>query len=343
MTAMQGVSGWVETRPDVIKRLWSVGAGEQISRMVVGALRDCGQLSGASDVKADVYVCRVLGRAVCGEQTTPEIALQLARRLYPSDPWQLDGPVWNVGKNHCHANNPDCSPCYLAPHCAYALKAHVQSASTSNNERAKKMEDDELIRLVSESEEISNRLIQLRERKAEHDSVLAKLDERHGEIVDHIHDLTKRLNRVSKELRSVASERIERTGEHRHLAAEIKETAKQSRAVRRRIQDCVGRDVCPKCGSTEIATVSYGYPVQEPDDDLFEPDYVMGGCHINLDETVCCLDCGKHFLGNFDKWQRAQVGSKQTGNGVGGWSRGRFPICCQAAESRRELGVLDPL
>jgi endonuclease III len=128
---------WMGKDPsDVIKRLWSVGAGEQISRMIVGALRDCGQLSGASDVKADVYVCRVLGRAVCGDQTTPEIALQLARGLCPSDPWQLDWPVWNVGKTHCHANNPDCSLCYLAPHCAYALKAHSQSASTSNNERA---------------------------------------------------------------------------------------------------------------------------------------------------------------------------------------------------------------
>jgi endonuclease III len=118
---------------DVVERLWSVGAGEEISRMIAGALRDCGQISGVGDVKADVHVCRVLGRAVYGDQTDSEAALQLARQLYPSDPWQLDWPIWELGRTHCHVENPSCSQCYLAPHCAYALRALPRSAVASDN------------------------------------------------------------------------------------------------------------------------------------------------------------------------------------------------------------------
>jgi endonuclease III len=109
--------------PAALEMLWGLGAGDQISRMVVGALRDCGQLTGAtSDVKGDVYVCRVLGRAVLGETTDPETAVRLARRLHPDDPWQLDAQLWYIGKSCCHAGDPNCSQCYLAPHCAYALR-----------------------------------------------------------------------------------------------------------------------------------------------------------------------------------------------------------------------------
>jgi len=103
--------------------LWDLGAGDQISRMVVGALRDCGQLTGTvSDVKGDVYVCRVLGRAVLGETTDPETGVRLAKQLHPADPWQLDAQLWDVGKSYCHTHNPSCSQCYLAPDCAYALR-----------------------------------------------------------------------------------------------------------------------------------------------------------------------------------------------------------------------------
>jgi endonuclease-3 len=106
---------------DVFRRLSDLGSGEQLSRMIVGALRDCGQITGASDVKADVHVCRVLGRAVTGDPTDAETAVQLARQLHLADPWQLDWPLWNVGKSYCHPLNQDCPQCYLAPHCAHAL------------------------------------------------------------------------------------------------------------------------------------------------------------------------------------------------------------------------------
>jgi hypothetical protein len=71
-----------------LQTLWNIGAGEQISRMLVGALRDCGEiLAAASDVKGDVYVRRVLGRALLGQETDAEAAVQLAARLHPDDTW----------------------------------------------------------------------------------------------------------------------------------------------------------------------------------------------------------------------------------------------------------------
>ena len=88
----------------------------------MGALLDCGQIKGTGDVKADVHVCRVLGRAVNGDPADAETAGKLAQELNPMDPWQLDWPLWNLGKSHCHARTQDCARCYLAPHCSAALK-----------------------------------------------------------------------------------------------------------------------------------------------------------------------------------------------------------------------------
>ena len=114
---------------EVVERLLQIGAGEQISRMIVGALRDCGQVHGASDVKADVYVCRVLGRAVLGNTTDTTTAAKLARQLHPADPWQIDWSLWNVGKAFCAASQPTCTQCYLSAHCAFALRIPVAEVS----------------------------------------------------------------------------------------------------------------------------------------------------------------------------------------------------------------------
>ena len=110
-----------QSSAEVLERLLAIGAGEQISRMIVGALRDCAQISGSSDVKGDVYVRRVLGRAFIGRITDAETAVGLARKLYSRDPWQLDWPIWSLGKSCCHANQPACAQCYLVNDCEYAM------------------------------------------------------------------------------------------------------------------------------------------------------------------------------------------------------------------------------
>jgi endonuclease III len=116
---------------EVLKRLLALGAGKQISRMIVGALRDCGQIQGASDVKADVYVCRVLGRAVTGKVIDANTAADLARQLHSADPWQLDWPLWNVGRFYCHADHPNCLRCDLVSVCAYALDLPATEPSST--------------------------------------------------------------------------------------------------------------------------------------------------------------------------------------------------------------------
>jgi endonuclease III len=107
---------------EALVHLWALGAGDQISRMIVGALRDCGQIKGGTgDVKADVHLRRVLGRAVYGEEISGADAakvIQLTRNLN-ADPWQLDLPLRNVGKSYCRPTSPNCPSCYLRPHCVY--------------------------------------------------------------------------------------------------------------------------------------------------------------------------------------------------------------------------------
>jgi len=165
---------------------------------------------------------------------------------------------------------------------------------------------EEVIRLVQQGWELGERLNSLRGQKAEHESALTKLDVQHWEIAQRIEDITQALYHATNELRSVMEERTGRNGELHNLAKDIKEAAKQLQRLKRTIQNSVGRDVCPVCGSVNICEITYGVMVREPDADLFEPDYVNGGCCVNFDETVCCLDCGKHFLGNFEKWTRAK-------------------------------------
>ncbi len=107
---------------EVLCRLLEIGAGNQISRMIVGALRDCGQITGSGNVKADSHIWRVLGRVFSGSPINGEAATERARQLYPNDPWRLDWPLWTVGNSLCTSNGPKCPSCYLSPQCSYAFE-----------------------------------------------------------------------------------------------------------------------------------------------------------------------------------------------------------------------------
>jgi hypothetical protein len=110
---------WRGQKADTVKcRFLEIGLGEQISRMAVGALRDTGHVAGWADLKADLHVCRVLGRLLSGKALTPGEATEAARRISPQNPWRLDAFLYMHGKRICGAA-PDCARCSLRSCCDY--------------------------------------------------------------------------------------------------------------------------------------------------------------------------------------------------------------------------------
>jgi hypothetical protein len=106
----------------VLARLMKMRVGPQISPMVVGALCDTDQIQGIGDVKVDIHVRRVLGRALRGYEFTPSeapIVLETTRHMWPENPWLLDEPLYSLGKGVCYAANPACSDCYLHRECTF--------------------------------------------------------------------------------------------------------------------------------------------------------------------------------------------------------------------------------
>lgn len=167
----------------------------------------------------------------------------------------------------------------------------------------KTLTDDELTSFASEAREFAERLAEMRDWKLEHESALTKLDETQLEIVHRIREITEQLNHATDELRNLTHERTDRTDALRHLANQISDSAYQWRNLRRTIQNSVGRDVCPQCGSTNIAPIVYGMPIPDSDKTDSENDepVVEGGCIVDYEETVCCLGCGKRYLGDYVK------------------------------------------
>lgn len=110
------------TTAEAAARLDRLGVGPNLSRMTAGALFDVGITKGSSDVKADVHVCRVLGRVVTGQSLPPDEAVNIARMAYPANPWLLDSILFEAGKLHCRPVAPVCGRCVFHPVCAYVRK-----------------------------------------------------------------------------------------------------------------------------------------------------------------------------------------------------------------------------
>jgi endonuclease III len=111
---------WADRSPEnTLGRLLELGLGPQLSRMTVGALLDEEQVDGAGDVKPDIHLKRVLGRALEGHEFTEVEVIHATRVMRPTDRWPLDWPTWHIGRNWCHKNGPDCAECPIQSVCAY--------------------------------------------------------------------------------------------------------------------------------------------------------------------------------------------------------------------------------
>lgn len=110
----------------VLDRLEELRVGEQISRMVVGALIYEKQIKGIGDIPVNLHVRRVLGRVVRGEGYTlaeKNIVIEKTTEMYKKNPWKLDKALYELGKGRrkaiCKASDPSCAVCYLKIKCQY--------------------------------------------------------------------------------------------------------------------------------------------------------------------------------------------------------------------------------
>ena len=109
---------WENQAPtEIQRRLEAMRVGEQISRMIVGALYDTRQISGAGDLKADIHVRKVLGRVFYGKDIPADKALRIANEMIPGQSWMIDAPLYLLGQSICKRTDPDCTRCYLLDEC----------------------------------------------------------------------------------------------------------------------------------------------------------------------------------------------------------------------------------
>lgn len=109
---------WRGKSPEEVKaRFLEMGLGPQLTRMAVGALIDTRHLRGTGDVKADLNVCRVLGRLLLGRPFTPTEATRATRAMNQRNPWRLDAALFQLGRTVCRAK-PLCRQYSLVDDCA---------------------------------------------------------------------------------------------------------------------------------------------------------------------------------------------------------------------------------
>lgn len=63
------------------------------------------------DIKPDVHTMRVLYRLGVSDDIAEHAAISAARELNPDYPGAIDGPLWTIGREYCHSQNPACAKC----------------------------------------------------------------------------------------------------------------------------------------------------------------------------------------------------------------------------------------
>jgi endonuclease III len=98
------------------------GSGIKISTMAVNILArqfripfsDCYSI----DISPDVHVVRVMKRmGFVPFDASNEMIIYKARELNPEFPGVIDFSCWEIGKNWCRPNNPDCNECIIKDEC----------------------------------------------------------------------------------------------------------------------------------------------------------------------------------------------------------------------------------
>jgi len=114
-----------QTSGIVLQRLGDLSVGKQLSRMIVGSLIDSGHVRGPGDVKVDRHISRAVGRLLIGRgfsgREVDEVT-KVTRRMYPSNPWVLDWPLFVLATTVCTIRDPKCVNCEFRTDCSYFTK-----------------------------------------------------------------------------------------------------------------------------------------------------------------------------------------------------------------------------
>ena len=106
----------------VLARLLDIRVGDQLSRMIVGALWDTRQIDDVGELKADLHVRRVLGRVFTGGKVSADGAHEIANRIAEGPTWHLDEPLYRIGQRFCKPI-PRCRNCALNQICVRATSS----------------------------------------------------------------------------------------------------------------------------------------------------------------------------------------------------------------------------
>ncbi len=70
-----------------------------------------------SDIAFDVHVRRVMLRTGLAQRDDMNHMVEVARKLHPERPGELDFPIWDIGRSWCHKTDPSCPACVLFDLC----------------------------------------------------------------------------------------------------------------------------------------------------------------------------------------------------------------------------------
>jgi endonuclease III len=120
---------WENQNSEIVRRrLGNLRVGKQLSRMIVGSLIDSGHIRGSGDVKVDRHIRRVFGRLLIGrgfsEHEVDEVTI-VTRRMYASNPWLLDWPLFVLATTVCTIRDPKCARCEFRNDCYYFSKREL--------------------------------------------------------------------------------------------------------------------------------------------------------------------------------------------------------------------------
>ena len=70
------------------------------------------------DISPDVHIRRVMKRmGYLTDTTDTNMVIYKAREIHPTFPGIIDFSCWEIGRNFCHASNPNCKECPVKQEC----------------------------------------------------------------------------------------------------------------------------------------------------------------------------------------------------------------------------------